>query len=459
MTEQELAALVAEAAGVSAEDVEAKIRDGTQIKANALWEGSCTPARARRPAGIFLARSREDIAVEGAQRRMTLPIKFPDSAIVLGSDLTNRRAAVVGYPDSRYAAGLADGLGVQVSTVQHPVIATRPARSEGQLRPDAESRRLEVQQLRINLGETPNIVLQGPPGTGKSSLALALVEALATEGASTAEGCRYGRLLQGTDGTDTARWLEPPVVWEFVQLHPSYSYDDLVRRVVPKTQDGNIRLMTEDGLLPRLCKIADLRGPDKPVLLILDEMNRGNLAAILGEFVFAIDPPHRGTAVRLQYQGPGLATAVAVPRNLWIIGTMNTADRSIAMVDYAIRRRFRFLEVPSDARVLAQRFGADQVRAGLTQELFSACNQGLPPRLQIGHAAFLENPEPRDTWPERMGRRIAFHILPLLSEYVKEGLRDESPVAFRDIQLSLDARRSEARRLAAAIRAVLEETT
>jgi DNA polymerase III delta prime subunit len=390
---------------------------------------------------------------------MTLPFEFPDSAIVLGSDVENRRVAVIGYADSRYTSRLSTALGVQPVTVPRPVIAGTPERIDAGPGGSEESRRPEVQRLRANLAETPNIVLQGPPGTGKSSLALALIEALAMEGRSTAEDCRYGKLQQEVDVTDTDGWLEPPVVWEFVQLHPSYSYDDLVRRVVPKTHDGNIRMTTEDGLLPRLCKIAELRGPDKPVVLILDEMNRGNLAAILGEFVFAIDPPHRGTAVRLQYQGPGLTSAVAVPRNLWIIGTMNTADRSIAMVDYAIRRRFRFIEVPSDARVLIGRFGTDQTRAGLTQELFNACNLGLPARLQIGHAAFLENPEPSDTWPERMARRIAFHILPLLSEYAKEGLRDESPVAIRDIQLSLDGQRAEARRLAAAIRVALEEST
>ncbi|AQR67298.1 hypothetical protein BZG29_02190 [Janthinobacterium sp. LM6] len=452
MRKDELQEAVARAAGVPMNKVTTKQRPGTQIKANALWEGSCTPAAARTAAGLFLAEDAPDLAFEGAIRRMTLPPPFPNTIIVLsemGSELPGVK--VFGYPDSSSAKLLAAALEVPVESVPRPLVtqvSRRPTEA------------FDIDMLLSNLRETPNIVLQGPPGTGKSSLVLALIRSLAETEAMTAEECRFGRLVAESGGDvdsflkDASACQVPPVIWEFVQLHPGYAYDDLVRKVVPRTKDGVMHLRTEDSLLPRLCKLAEMR-PDKPVILVLDEINRGNLAAILGEFVFAIDPGHRGAKVRLQYQGLGLAPAVSVPENLWIVGTMNTADRSIAMVDYAVRRRFRFLEVPASPTIVDQYYGSDSAEATVARKLFDECNLGLPSRLQIGHAAFLEDAEPSVSWPARMARKVVYNVFPLLSEYVKEGLRDVGPVSFNDEKYALDGQRAAALALTSSIRGML----
>ncbi len=97
-------------------------------------------------------------------------------------------------------------------------------------------------------------------------------------------------------------------------MHPSYGYDDLVRRGASTSDDGDLRFVVEDGLLVKLCAMAEARGPDAPVLLITRRDKRCNLAATLGEFIFAIDPGHRSQPVRLQYQGAGLRPSVAVRR-------------------------------------------------------------------------------------------------------------------------------------------------
>lgn len=450
MTEDELVSMVAQAADVLQDEVKVKERNGTQIKANSLWEGSCSPTKERKRVGLFLAKDREDIASEGAIRRLTLQLPFPETVVVLSKPgNADQSATVVGYSDSRAVNRLATAFGVE------PVLVPRPS-FIGREQPAST---LDVELLESNLRETPNVVLQGPPGTGKSSLALELVRLRAATGGMTLDECRFGRMIAEAGGNagalfaDVATCKAPPIVWEFVQFHPAYAYDDLVRRVVPRSRDdGHIQLAVEDGLLIRLCHLAEIRGPDLPVLLVLDEINRGNLAAILGEFVFAIEPGHRGTAVRLQYQGAGLAPAVAVPPNLWIVGTMNTADRSIAMVDYAVRRRFRFLDVPASPDILRRWYGEDHAKAEVALGLFDSCNAGLPPRLQIGHAVFLENSSPPDTWPDRMARRIAYHVLPLLAEYAKEGLRDNSPMTYRDMTLNLDGQNAVARALATLIR-------
>src|SRR5690606_19255521 len=197
-------------------------------------------------------------------------------------------------------------------------------------------------------------------------------------------------------------------------------------------------------------RLALARG-EKPVVLILDEINRANLAAVLGEFVFAIDPGHRGSAVRLQYQGSGVSPSVCVPPNVWIIGTMNTADRSLALVDYAIRRRFRFLDVPADTDVVSSWYAEHVALGQIAASMMASCNIGLTDRLLVGHAAFLEPPLPLDTWPQRFARKISYQVLPLLAEYDREGLRAGGAVAFEGISLQTHERKQSMFKLAGVI--------
>ena len=163
------------------------------------------------------------------------------------------------------------------------------------------------------LGDKRQVVLQGPPGTGKTYVAQALAECLA-----------------GSD--DRVR---------LVQFHPSYAYEDFVQGFRPTLESGRHGFELKDGPLREMAQWAE-EEPDETHVLVIDEINRGNLAKVFGELYFLLE--YRDVEMRLQYSDE----LFSLPRNLWIIGTMNTADRSIALVDLALRRRFHFVEFHPD---------------------------------------------------------------------------------------------------------------
>ncbi|MDE2892400.1 MAG: AAA family ATPase [Chloroflexota bacterium] len=168
-----------------------------------------------------------------------------------------------------------------------------------------------VQRL---LDDKRQVIFQGPPGTGKTFVAKRLVEHLA----GAAERVRL------------------------VQFHPSYAYEDFVQGYRPALDDqGRATFTLRDGPLVELATRA-LNDPEHDHFLVIDEINRGNLAKILGELYFLLE--YRNEAIQLQYSD----ALFRLPRNLRIIGTMNTADRSIALVDLALRRRFHFVEFHPD---------------------------------------------------------------------------------------------------------------
>ena len=174
----------------------------------------------------------------------------------------------------------------------------------------------EIESLVNLLKRKKNLVLQGPPGTGKTYVAQ-----------------RLAWLLTGERSKDRI---------ETVQFHQSYGYEDFVRGYRP-TDAGGFDL--QDGPFLRFCARAG-EAPDRPHVLIIDEINRGNLSRIFGELLMLIEADKRDPAwaVRTAYARPD-EPAFHVPPNLHLVGTMNTADRSLALVDYALRRRFAFSTV------------------------------------------------------------------------------------------------------------------
>ena len=157
------------------------------------------------------------------------------------------------------------------------------------------------------------LIYYGPPGTGKTFLAEKIARHLTTDAGS----------------------------FKLVQFHPSYSYEDFVEGFRPVVDDqGNLSYQLTPGPLKMLADAARA-SPEEPFLLLIDEINRGNLAKIFGELYYLLE--YREQSLTLQY-GSGEGDEFSLPKNLYIIGTMNTADRSIAMVDAAIRRRFNFIE-------------------------------------------------------------------------------------------------------------------
>ena len=251
-----------------------------------------------------------------------------------------------------------------------------------------------------------NLILQGPPGTGKTWLAK-----------------RLGFALAGSNDRETARSR-----LRVVQFHPSLAYEDFVRGWRPA---GEGRLELIDGIFMQAIQAAESE-PDRPFVLVIEEINRGNPAQIFGEMLtlLEVSKRRRSEAIELAYRkAPG--ERVHVPDNLYVIGTMNVADRSLAMVDLALRRRFAFIDLEprlGDAwRDWCARRGMD--RSLLTEierrigELNDAIcgSTSLGPQFRIGHSYVTPETDARIADGHAWFRaRVETEIGPLLDEYWPE---------------------------------------
>ena len=235
------------------------------------------------------------------------------------------------------------------------------------------------------------LILQGVPGTGKTHVA----------------SCLARHLTRGRD--DAVR---------LVQFHPAYSYEEFVEgiRVRSVSVEGrsDITYPVEDGLLCEFAARAAAR-PAQPHVLLIDEINRGNLPRIFGELLYLLE--YRGQAVEL----PCSRRAFRLPDNLYLLATMNASDRSIALIDQALRRRFSFLHMEPDAAVLSswlttQPLAGGPAMAARVIRLFEQLNAKLRaeagPAAQVGHSFFmvphLDEARLRVVWQH--------HIRPLLDE-------------------------------------------
>jgi 5-methylcytosine-specific restriction protein B len=241
------------------------------------------------------------------------------------------------------------------------------------------------------LEENRQLVLYGPPGTGKTYLAKHLAAELAG------------------DSTDERVKL--------VQFHPSYAYEDFFEGYRPdKTDDGQVSFKLVAGPLRRLAEeAAKPENAHKPYFLIIDEMNRANLAKVFGELYFLLE--YRDDRIYLQYS-PN--EPFSLPDNLYIIGTMNTADRSIAMMDAAIRRRFAFIElhpnvepVKGSLRRFLEARGLDTLNADLLDALNAAIDD-WDRDLMIGPSYFMK---PAAQTPTGLRRIWKYELMPLLEEH------------------------------------------
>ena len=166
------------------------------------------------------------------------------------------------------------------------------------------------------LRDRRQLVFYGPPGTGKTYVAE-----------------RY------------ARWFAGPHNVETIQFHPSYAYEDFIEGIRPALDDEILRYELVPGVLKRMVARAKNQ-PDASFVLLVDEINRANLSRVFGELLYLLE--YRSESITLPYS----KEKFELPNNLYLLGTMNTADRSIALVDFALRRRFHFAEFPADADIL-----------------------------------------------------------------------------------------------------------
>jgi 5-methylcytosine-specific restriction protein B len=248
-----------------------------------------------------------------------------------------------------------------------------------------------------------NLILQGPPGTGKTWLAK-----------------RLGFALAGSNDRETVRSR-----LRVVQFHPSLAYEDFVRGWRP-AGDGRLELI--DGILMQAIQAAESE-PDRPFVLVIEEINRGNPAQIFGEMLtlLEVSKRRRSEAIELAYRKePG--ERVHVPANLYVIGTMNVADRSLAIVDLALRRRFAFIDLEprfgKPWRAWCAHRGIESAllteienRIGvLNAEISAAISLG--PQFRIGHSYVTPDTDAPITDGHAWFRaRVETEIGPLLDEY------------------------------------------
>lgn len=267
---------------------------------------------------------------------------------------------------------------------------------------------LDVTTTRLDsiLRRKGQAIFYGPPGTGKTFHALAGAKELAARQA-------FRKPFKELSATERTAVEGNNGLVRVCTFHPGYGYEDFVEGLRPTLLNGQLVFEPRDGHFKKLCADAQ-RERDRHYFLVVDEINRGDVPRIFGELLTLIELNKRETRVVLPVTG----ASFAVPPNVYLIGTMNTADRSISMLDAALRRRFGFIELMPDSSVLrGQQAGALSLGAWL-----DALNTRLrlhlkrdARNLQIGHA-YLMPRQPIKSVAE-FSRIVRDEIIPLLEEY------------------------------------------
>jgi len=252
----------------------------------------------------------------------------------------------------------------------------------------------------ILLNCKPQIILQGAPGTGKTYMA----ERIAI------------KLTEYNTGE-----------YKIIQFHPAYSYEDFVRGIIAKPVNNGIIYEVVDKILLEFIDKA-LKAENKKFVLILDEINRANLPAVLGELIFALE--YRDKYIDCLYK-KGNDNKIKLPKNLFLIGTMNTADRSVGSIDYAIRRRFAFVTLKSDKEIIKlykKTYNQALALYDKVEKLFSNIAPDFnKDDVMIGHSYFLA-----DTI-NKLELKLEYEIKPILREYLKDGvLNDKNGISLLD---------------------------
>ena len=243
-------------------------------------------------------------------------------------------------------------------------------------------------RLAAVLKKKKNIILQGAPGVGKTFAAK-----------------RLAYSVMGEKDDDRI---------EFVQFHQNYSYEDFMMGYKPVENGFELKY----GIFYRFCQKA-ANHPDKDYFFIIDEINRGNMSKIFGELLMLIEADYRDKKATLAYNG----LSFSVPKRLHIIGMMNTADRSLAMIDYALRRRFSFFDMEpgfdSEGFINYQNSFANETFNTLIERIKElnkeiAQDKSLGKGFCIGHSYFCNADDRTEEWMKDV---VDFDILPMLSEY------------------------------------------
>lgn len=261
-----------------------------------------------------------------------------------------------------------------------------------------------------------NIILQGAPGTGKtfSTAALSL------------------KVI----GVEDVDWKKPQSVMDkynqliedgriaFTTFHQSMDYEDFVEGYKPEEVGGDIKFKLRQGVFKRICE----RAQAQPCVLIIDEINRGNVSKIFGELITLLEADKRdGGDHRIQVNLTYSGESFSVPKDLYIIGTMNTTDRSVGSIDYALRRRFAFWTLKANKEVIENQDVDNDVKSKACS-VFENVAQFLkdhPSDMKIddlmpGHSYFMANSL------EELETKLRYELFPLIEEYAKDGIIEVS---------------------------------
>lgn len=275
----------------------------------------------------------------------------------------------------------------------------------------------------VSLTKIPlNQILYGPPGTGKTYATVEkALEIFAQAGLRNTGGTRQEQLRCFNNLVQDGHI-------RFVTFHQSFCYEDFVEGIRAVTdRDGKIRYEVKDGIFKELC--TEARGTageavSLPYVLIIDEINRGNVSRIFGELITLLEDSHRASLDKDSYQRdtvtvrlPYSRDSFSVPENIYIIGTMNTADQSLTGLDVALRRRFAFTEMPPRPELLqSRRLEGTTVTLG---DLLDCLNQRIAALLDkehcLGHAYFMGLGDSVSV--AELSDVFKKHIVPLLEEY------------------------------------------
>jgi predicted RNA-binding protein with PUA-like domain len=254
----------------------------------------------------------------------------------------------------------------------------------------------ELREIESLLKKKRQIILEGPPGSGKTFVA-----------------DFFAHYFSGNPFGNSHRDN-----LLFVQFHQSYGYEDFIQGIRPLTNSkGQLEYHVRDGIFKAFCDRA--RGSSRNFVAVVDEINRGNISRIFGELLFLLE--YRERNISLPYDG----SAFSIPPNVYIIGTMNTTDRSLAQIDYALRRRFFFYRlmpvVDGQAPVLAHaldKLGFVAADRDRVVSCFLALNdkisKHLGPNFQIGHSHFIDS---AIASPDELKMVWDRAVIPLLEEY------------------------------------------
>jgi 5-methylcytosine-specific restriction protein B len=258
----------------------------------------------------------------------------------------------------------------------------------------------EIYRWISTINRKQQAIIQGPPGTGKTFLAQKLAQ----------------HLIGGGDGFS-----------DIIQFHPAYTYEDFIQGIRPQSQDGELTYPIVPGRFLEFCEKAEAR--EDTCVLIIDEINRANLSQVFGELMYLLDD--RDRTVKL-----ASGEEFSIPTNVRIIGTMNTADRSIALVDNALRRRFAFIPVYPNYEVLRQYHHREETGFPVDKltSILEDVNQAINNKYyELGISFFLTNPLNEDIIKDIWEMEIE----PYLEEYFFDNLEKMDEFLWENIKNKL----------------------